>query len=250
MNKRHTVCSALLAVVAAHSLAAEAAGGSIEARAKASIEKGLDWLLAQQQTNGVWSSAQNPALTAMPAWALSASGREQDMKAIAKAVAFIKSCAQPDGGLYVVVPGRRGGSYGTYNTAICMTALHYCDNAGSTRVIQRARDYVASTQLTGQEGENNGGFGYEAANSPRAGGADLNNSAWVISAMAVTQDVEEKRPAGEKRADIDWQAALGYVDKMQVKPGAPGADAGDAGGFLYRLPDKGRAGPPSTWPLV
>ena len=74
MNKRHTVCSALLAVVAAHSLAAEAAGGSIEARAKASIEKGLDWLLAQQQTNGVWSSAQNPALTAMPAWVLRSSG--------------------------------------------------------------------------------------------------------------------------------------------------------------------------------
>ncbi|MBR0056755.1 MAG: hypothetical protein IJP66_05440, partial [Kiritimatiellae bacterium] len=166
------------------------------------------------------------------------------------AVAFIKGCAQPDGGLYVVVPGRRGGSYGTYNTAICMTALHYCDNIGSTRLLQKAREYVASTQLTGQEGENNGGFGYEAASSPRAGGADLNNSAWVISAMALTQDVEEKRPAGEKRADIDWEAALGYVDRMQVKPDAKGTDPDDAGGFLYRLPDKGRGAPPSTIPMA
>ena len=58
---------ALLVAVAAHTVAAEAADGSIEARAKAAIERGLDWMLAQQQTNGVWSSAQNPALTAMPA---------------------------------------------------------------------------------------------------------------------------------------------------------------------------------------
>ena len=250
MNKLRLTCSALLVAVAAHAVAETAPDGSIEARARAGIERGLDWLLAQQQTNGVWSSAQNPALTAMPAWALSATGREQDRKAIGKAVAFIKGCAQPDGGIYVVVPGRRGGSYGTYNTAICMTALHYCDNVGSVRLLQKAREYVATTQLTGQEGGNNGGFGYEAASSPRAGGADLNNSAWVISAMALTQDVEEKRPAGEKRADIDWEAALGYVDRMQVKAGAEGANPDDAGGFLYRLPDKGRSGPPSTIPMA
>ena len=250
MNKPKLVCSALIALAAAHAVAEATAGESVETRARAAIGKGLDWLLAQQQTNGVWSSAQNPALTAMPAWALSASGREQDWKAIGKAVAFIKECAQPDGGIYVVVPGRRGGSYGTYNTAICMTALHYCDNVGSTRLLQKAREYVATTQLTGLEGGNNGGFGYEAANSPRAGGADLNNSAWVISAMALTQDVEERRPAGEKRADIDWEAALGYVDRMQVKADAPGSDPNDAGGFLYRLPDKGRNGPPSTIPMA
>lgn len=212
---------------------------SVEARARASIEKGLNWLLSQQQTNGVWSSAQNPALTAMPAWALSARGSDADKKAIEKAVAYIKGCANEDGGIYVTVPGRRGGSYGTYNTAICMTALHYADNAGSTRVIQKAREYVASTQLTGQEGANNGGFGYEAASSPRAGGADLNNSAWVISAMAITADVEDLRPAGEKHADIDWDAALSYVDSMQVKPNARGTDPDDAGGFLYRKPEGG-----------
>lgn len=242
------MCAALAALVSFGASAQTA--DTIEARARAGIEKGLDWLLEKQQTNGVWSSAQNPALTAMPAWALSASGREKDGAAIAKAVAHVKSCARDDGGIYVVVPGRRGGSYGTYNTAICMTALHYCDPVGSTRILQKAREYVASTQLTGAEGEggNTGGFGYEAATSARAGGADLNNSAWVISAMALTADVEESRPAGEKRADIDWEAALGYVDRMQVKAGAKGADPDDAGGFLYRLPDRGL--PPSTIPAA
>ena len=67
MKKTTIAISALLAAVAAHTVAAEAADGSIEARAKAAIERGLDWMLARQQTNGVWSSTQNPALTAMPA---------------------------------------------------------------------------------------------------------------------------------------------------------------------------------------
>lgn len=243
MKTHSVILLSLLVVGGLNAFCEETAMSSVEARAREGIEKGLNWLLSQQQTNGVWSSAQNPALTAMPAWALSASGREKDQKAIENAVAFIKSCAKDDGGIYVVVTGRRGGSYGTYNTAICMTALHYCDNAGSTRVIQKAREYVASTQLTGEESENNGGFGYEAASSARAGGADMNNSAWVISAMAVTQDVEEKRPAGEKRVDIDWDAALGYVDKMQVKADTKGADPDDAGGFLYRLPEKNGKSP-------
>ena len=246
MKALHIACASVVALFAAG--AAAQTPGSIEARAKAGISKGLDWLVSKQQTNGVWSSAQNPALTAMPAWALSKSGLERDAAAVAKAVAHIKSCVQEDGGIYVVVPGRRGGSYGTYNTAICMTALHYCDPVGSVRILQKAREYVASTQLTGEEGGNNGGFGYEAASSPRAGGADLNNSAWVISAMALTAGVEESRPVDEKRADIDWEAALGYVDRMQVKAGAKGADPDDAGGFLYRLPDRGL--PSSTIPAA
>lgn len=217
---------------------------SVEARARAGIEKGLDWLLAQQQTNGVWSSKDFPALTALPAWALSAVGREKDQKAIQKAADFIKSCAQPDGGIYATVPGRRGGALGTYNTAISMTALHYCDNAGAVRIIQKAREYVAATQLLGDD-EYRGGFGYEK-NTERPY-ADLNNSSWAISAMRLTQDVEEQRPAGEKRVDIDWDAALGFVDRMQLKLGQKDVTPDDVGGFLYK-PETKREGMPGKPP--
>ena len=215
---------------------------SVEARARAGIERGLNWLIARQQTNGVWSSKEFPALTALPAWALSAAGREQDRQAIQKAADFIKSCAQPDGGIYAIVPGRRGGSLGTYNTAISMTALHYCDNAGSVRIIQKAREYVAATQLLGDD-EYRGGFGYEK-NTERPY-ADLNNSSWAISAMRLTQDVEERRPAGEKRVDIDWDAALGFVDRMQLKPGQKDVTPDDVGGFLYK-PETKKEGLPGA----
>ena len=231
MRKQHFAFAAAM-LAASSLLAADATQpDALEARAKASLAKGAAWLVAQQGTNGVWSNPTFPALTALPAWALSGTGANKD--AVAKAAEFVRACSQPDGGIYVTVPGRRGGALGTYNTAICMTALHYADNAGSTRIIQKAREYVAATQLTGDDGAATaGGFGYEK-NSP-GGYADLNNSAWCIAAMRVTQDVEEQRPAGEKKVDIDWDAALSFVEKMQIKDGEKGADPDDKGGFLYK----------------
>lgn len=220
--------------------AANAAKASTEERAKAAIEKGLNWLVSKQMTNGVWSMPEQPALTGLPAWALSAVNRPQDKEAIKKACEFIRSCSQEDGGIYAVVPGRRGGSLGTYNTAIAMTALHYADNANSTRVIQKAREYVAATQLLGDD-EYHGGFGYER-NTQRPY-ADLNNSAWAISAMRLTQDVEDLRPEGEKSVDINWDAALAFVNNMQLKEGVNGTAKEDDGGFLYK-PETGKARPP------
>ncbi len=232
-----------------------AATPDYEEQARDAIAKGAKWLSEQQNTNGVWSNPTFPALTAMPMWALSGvqafnqtatpeKAIPLDSNQIKKAADFIRSCSQPDGGIYVVVPGRRGGALGTYNTAICMTALHYADNGASIRTIQKAREYVASTQLSGDDGEDAtvGGFGYEQ-NSPNHY-ADLNNSAWAISAMRVTQDVEESRPAGEKKVDIDWESALAFVEKMQVKAGEEGVAPEDVGGFLYKREDGSKAAPP------
>lgn len=217
---------------------------SLEQRAYAAIAKGANWLIECQSDNGAWSNPTFPALSAMPAWALSAAGVNQTP--VKKATEFIRSCAQPDGGIYVVVPGRRGGALGTYNTAICMTALHYADNLASTKIIQKAREYVASTQLEGDDSVNSsaGGFGYEK-NSP-GGYADLNNSAWAISAMRITQDVEDLRPDNEKRVDIDWDAALAFVEKMQVKPNDPNTSPEDIGGFLYKRENGTPPTPPSN----
>lgn len=243
MKKGSIVCTLAAALAAAVSV--QGADAPKE-QALAAIAKGAAWLEARQAEDGAWSNPSFPALTALPAWALSASGTGTG--AVARAAGFVRSCAQPDGGIYVQVPGRRGGALGTYNTAICMTALHFADNAGSTRVIQKAREYVASTQLVGDDGAagvaagaNAGGFGYER--NARNGYADLNNSAWAIAAMRTTQDVEESRPAGEARADIDWDAALAFVDRMQVKKGEEDADPGDEGGFLY----KRESGEPPPW---
>ena len=58
--------------------------------------------------------------------------------------------------------------------------------------------------------------------------------------MRVTQDVEESRPAGEARVDVDWNAALAFVGKMQLDTNT--ANAEDAGGFMYKPEDPNKAG--------
>ena len=213
------------------------AASEMETLARAALERGLDYLVEQQPTNGVWSNADFPALSALPLWALSIANRPRDAEAATRAERFVAGCTQPDGGIYVAVPGRRGGALGTYNTAICMTALHARGNPAHHPLIRKARSYVVETQLLGDD-EYRGGFGYEK--NSRQPYADLNNTAWALSAMRATQDVEETRPPGEPRVDVDWDAALAFVDKMQLATGE--ANAEDAGGFMYKPADPNKAG--------
>jgi len=201
---------------------------------RAAISNGLDWLADQQKEDGSWSNAAFPALTAMPLQAF-LGGRHPKGKAIGdKAVAFILTMAQEDGGIYrkSLIPGR--GGLGNYNTSICMTALHATGDRAHTKVIQNARTYVANSQLTGQD-VNSGGFGYSPAGLWRS--TDLMNTTHALEAMRVTQDVEDLRGQG-KRVDVNWEKAVKYIEQLQNKPEAGDSDAG---GFFYK-PGKSMAG--------
>lgn len=87
-----------------------------------------------------------------------------------------------------------------------------------------ARSYIASTQIE-TEGLHEGGFGYDKK-SPREY-TDLNNTLYAVSAMRLTQDLEELRPSNQKRVEINWEAARRYVLSMQQTQGE------DEGGFVY-----------------
>jgi squalene-hopene/tetraprenyl-beta-curcumene cyclase len=78
-----------------------------------------------------------------------------------------------------------------------------------------------------------GGFGYDRAGRRRY--ADLSNTSYALDAMRRTQGVEDFRAAGEKRADLDWDAALKFVSRLQSRTGE------DAGGAAYntRTPQAG-----------
>jgi len=191
--------------------------------AQTAIEKGLAWLKANQQGDGHWSDEKNPAMTALPLWALAASGSGAYAPQIDKAVAFVLSKAQPDGGIYVPNPERGGAGLGNYNTSISMMGLQATGRKDVVPVILKARAYTASTQLTGDD-EHAGGFGYDRGGRRHT---DLTNTGMAIDAMRRTQSVEDLRPASEKRADLNWDAALKYVENMQQKEGE------DKGGFLY-----------------
>ena len=198
----------------------------------AAIERGVKYLLAQQAADGSFSDPQMPALTALPLWAI-VRGGEAKGEAVKKAVGFVLKTQRPDGGFYVPKPGRGGSGLGNYNTSVCVSAL-YESGIAPTRAILDARTYIAGSQLTGDD-TMSGGFGYDRASRRRY--ADLSNTSYALDAMRRTEGVEEFRPQGEAKADLNWDQALKFVEHLQEKEGAR------AGGAAYndRTPQGGLA---------
>jgi len=199
------------------------------------ISAGATFLLSQQSENGSWSDAQMPALTALPLWALSgvgASARAAWRTQLKKAADWVLSTQRPDGGFYVPKPGRGGSGLGNYNTSVCLSAL-YDSGLAPTPALLKARTYIASSQLTGDD-TMAGGFGYDRVSRRRY--ADLSNTSYALSALAKTARLEELRTDGQK-ADVDWQQALKFVENLMKKEGP------DAGGAAYneRTPQAGTA---------
>ena len=213
---------------------------------QASVVRGVSFLLSKQAADGHWSDPQMPALTALPLWALtgcagataggSAAGATVDVarvnEAMKKAAGFVLATQRPDGGFYVPKPGRGGSGLGNYNTSVCLSAL-FDSGLAPKAALLRAREYIASSQLVGDD-TLAGGFGYDKVSRRRY--ADLSNTSYAMSAMAKTASLEEFRTGG-KRVDIDWEQALAFVERLMEKNGP------EAGGAAYneRTPQAGTA---------
>jgi squalene-hopene/tetraprenyl-beta-curcumene cyclase len=202
----------------------------VEKKALETVRKGVAWLMQQQKENGSWSNTNFPAMTALGLWAVSRSDHPDRAAVCAKAASFIEGFVQDDGGIYKIATGGRGsGGLATYNTALCMTALHSYDRRKYAPVILKAREFVAGSQLQG-DSDDKGGFGYEHASQNKKKRGDLSNSGWALMSMRITQDVEDLRPEGSKQVDVDWDAALKYMAKLQ---NSDKDDEEHFGGFGY-----------------
>ncbi len=215
---------------------------SLRREAQAACDRAIRWLLAQQSERGTWSNERYPALTALPLWGLARAGLATS-PAAKKAVDYLLSCARENGAIYCdPVPGQ-GGGLSTYNTAISMVALHLSGDPRAVPVVLRARRFLARSQHLGGD-VYYGGMGYDAESGRPY--ADLSNSYIAFEAMRMTESVEDLRPAGEPKADLNWEAARTFIQRTQndarFNP-APWAsdDPSDRGGFVYH-PEQTRAG--------
>ncbi len=197
-----------------------------ERAVKAAQIKGLAYLKHHQSTDGSWSDRRFPGMSALALRALAESRDPANAEAVQKAVDYIVSCAQKDGGIYVPIPGRKGAGLGNYNTCLCLTALFVSGHKDKcTDILLAARSYIASTQLE-TAGLHEGGFGYDR-NAERLY-SDLNNTFYAVDAMKTTQSLEEARPSSQKKVDINWDKARQYILAHQVTEGK------EAGGFMYK----------------
>jgi squalene-hopene/tetraprenyl-beta-curcumene cyclase len=216
---------------------------SIVNEGRAALRRGVAWLQGKQSPDGYWSNREFPALTGLALWALVNDGAA-DREAIQKAVDFLRSCVQPDGGIYQLpTETRKGGGLSNYNTAICMVALHAAGDPELVPIIQRARQFVAQSQHFGDD-LYYGGMGYDADTGRPY--ADLSNSYLAYEAMRLTRNVEDLRRDGEQLASLDWDAAIQFIQRVQNLPeynDQPWAsdDPAERGGFAYK-PDASMAG--------
>ena len=198
-----------------------------------SIARGAKFLVANQSSEGFWSDKQMPALTALPVWALTNVPEDRVSgvtNAVKKGVKYVLSTQRSDGGFYVPKPGRGGSGLGNYNTSVCLSAL-FESKISPAAPLLKAREYIASSQLTGDD-TMAGGFGYDKLSRRRY--ADLSNTSYALDAMRRTESLEEFR-VGAKRVDVNWDKALSFVDNLMKKDGP------DAGGAAYndRTPQAG-----------
>lgn len=208
---------------------------SVGREVESAIGRSLDWLARNQKKNGSWSDENFPALTAFPLMAFSQSNHPKKRAVTRKAVKFILSCVQEDGGIYRDLKGRKGGGLSNYNTSICMAALHATRNPDLVPVVQKARKFVAASQHFGDD-LYRGGMGYDRDTDRSY--TDLMNSVIAFESMKMTEDVEAKRPEGEAKVDLNWEAARDFLKRLQNEK-ETGKE--NSGGFPYR-PDESKAG--------
>lgn len=207
-------------------LAADVSFGNEVHRA---IDRGLEWLQKNQNTNGYWSTADQPAVTALALVAFKGDpkGRFKDSEPtwMQTAYKYILDSAQPEGGIHRT-------NLVTYNTSIAMLALLAAEKPAYEPVIRKARAYLVGLQ-GGSEDVFSGGIGY----GTKYQHSDMGNTLQALEALYHSRHLARK-DAASREPDLNWEAAIKFLQNCQNLPGVNtqswvSAEAKDRGGFVY-----------------
>ncbi len=178
------------------------------------IDHGLTWLKDHQNTNGSWSTADHPAVTALALSAFMGNPTsQQPADTIKRGYQHILSDAKPDGSIYQT-------DLQNYNTAICLMALLAAHNPAYDTPARQARHWLLNQQLE------SGGVGY----GDHGKISDMNNTFTALEALYYSKHLDQDKPDTNTK-DLNWPAALQFIQSCQ----------NTNGGFIY-APGNSKAG--------
>lgn len=198
-----------------------------------SIDRGLDWLKAEQNTNGWWSTPDHPALTALPVMAFNGDPSKRHTRApfMTNAYTHILRHAKPSGGIFAT-------NLPTYNTALSMMALVSANDPAYNPVLRKARAYLVGLQTDfGEVGATDdvfdGGIGY----GTKYKHSDMGNTSAALEALHYTRYLLQDQNSADAK-DLNWTAAIQFLQNCQNLPphnkqSWVSAHAKDHGGFVY-----------------
>jgi squalene-hopene/tetraprenyl-beta-curcumene cyclase len=188
----------------------------------AAVNRGGEYIKSQAKPDGTWEN--HPGITAMAAAALlrqPGANKAQAIQATAKALAYLRGLAKPDGGIYVdTIPH--------YITATSVMALVAGGQAQDRPVIEKARRYLADHLLDEGEGVSKndkfyGGMGYGGTSD--GGLADIISLEYGLRAM---------KEAGLASNDPAWDKAIQFLQRTQNRSESNDQSwAKNDGGFIY-----------------
>jgi len=207
------------------------------------IDRGIGWLKENQNTNGYWSSADQPAVTALGLAACQGNPartpRAQEPDWMRKGYSFIVSCAKPDGSIFQT-------NLATYNTSLCMMALLAANKPEYEAVLRKARRFLVGLQ--GDFGEKgkidtvfDGGIGYGSKYEH----SDMGNTLAALEALYYSKHLARDNTLADN-ADLNWAAAIQFLQNCQNLPAYnkqswASDDPRNKGGFIY-YPGQSMAG--------
>jgi squalene-hopene/tetraprenyl-beta-curcumene cyclase len=208
---------------------------SLKNEVRHAIDKGLQWLLAQQDPKGFWSQPDYPALSALVLTAFmgepSGMYKTKSATAIAKGYAFLINCVKPDGGIYA-------SNLANYNTAVSMMALQVANNPGYEKILLNAHNFLLGLQQDAKakgKGDSlyDGGIGY----GDKYDHSDMSNTVLALEAIYYTQYLKRDSNEAEIK-QLNFPAAIKFIQNCQNLPGYNdqawvSTDPRDKGGFVY-----------------
>jgi len=198
------------------------------------IDKGVTWLVSNQNSNGWWSTPDQPAVTGLALLALrsdpSGQAASKHPAALERGYNYLLTCVQPSGGIHRT-------NLPTYNTSICLLALLASQNPEHTAAARRARAYLVGLQ--GDFGERgaadtlfDGGIGYGSKYEH----SDMGNTVQALEAIYHSRHLV--RDGNATAPDLNWDALRSFLQNCQNLPSHNtqawvSSDPKDLGGFVY-----------------